>query len=81
VVIGRVHGRPIVAYESVEEAIKSRSCIACDNFSMDYICPLYARCRAELLSYEKPRAFVQKEENLIEKEFIGIRDIEILWQM
>ena len=80
--VGRLGNRLIVAYENVEEAISKRACMACDNHGLAFICPFYAACRAELLSYEKPNVFKLRSRTEIEKEFnVSTEGIKVLWRM
>lgn len=57
--IGRIRGRPVIAYSSLEEAASMKSCLACDLYTESKPCRLYAHCRASNNSDEEPRSFRQ----------------------
>ena len=63
--LGRISGRPVVAYESMDKAICKKSCIACTRYRDILPCRFYAHCRASKLPTEDPIMFNQATNEVI----------------
>lgn len=76
--LGFLDGRPIVAYNSISEAITARSCLACRRYAGDIPCKYYAECRAGKHAERHPLFFTQASEELINSRLTNIYG-EIRW--
>lgn len=74
--IGRIQGRPVVLYESVQESIDLRSCIACIKYLDDRPCRVYSDCRAEKEEGEEPLLFARAMNRDIARRFYIIEKEE-----
>ena len=63
--IGRISGKPIIAYESMDDAIVKKSCLACIRYNSRLPCPMYRVCRAEKKSDEQPVMFYEAGKEVI----------------
>ena len=76
--LGFLHGKPIVAYKSVAEAISVRSCLTCKRYRDNIPCPFYGDCRAERQKEDIPTFYVQASDELIESRLTTVEG-EITW--
>lgn len=58
--IGRIRdgGRPVVAYETIDEIVDTWSCIACMFYNPDELCVYYGECRADKSERDHPIMFM-----------------------
>ena len=75
--IGRIPGRIIVAYESKSQAIIKKSCIACIRYKDNLPCKMYAHCRANNIANEEPMMFALTSSKTIENRMTPIRRIDL----
>ena len=76
--LGFLHGTPIVAYKSVEEAIDQKSCLTCRHYKDDIPCQYYGACRAEKPAWNSP-LFYNKAHGLIIESRLTTIEGEIQW--
>lgn len=66
--IRRIGSRVIVAYDSIEDAIAQKSCMACERYKDDVPCRFYAMCRASITGDEEPLMFsIAGEETILNR--------------
>ena len=76
--LGFLHGRPIVAYKSVEEAIDMKSCLTCKYYKEDIPCEYYGSCRAERRATDPPIFHTKALDTIIDSRLTTIEG-EIQW--
>ena len=55
--IGKIQGKLVVLYESIQEAKDAKSCSMCSRYSETKPCRFYAICRAEKKPGQEPLLF------------------------
>ena len=66
------NGRPIVAYETVEDAIIAMSCGTCSKYTEELPCRFYAVCRASKEPSEPPYMYKQASDVVINNRLTTI---------
>ena len=70
--LGFLGGKPILAYNSVSEALTAQSCLTCGRYREDIPCKYYADCRAGKRTTQPPLFYTQASDELIDSRLTTI---------
>lgn len=65
-------GRPVVAYDNIEEAIDMGSCLTCSRFPDRDICNRYRVCRAGKKNSAMPLFYIMARREVIESRMTTV---------
>lgn len=65
-------GRPVVAYDSTEEAVERGACLTCNRFPDRDICKRYRVCRAGKKDSAMPLFYIMARREVIESRMTTV---------